>query len=620
MYNERWDLKENPFSLSPDPAFFYRSQQHEQALANLIYGIESRKGFLALTGEVGTGKTTVLECLRDYLRERYIGYITVANSRLSVQEFFEVIAYDLRCGRSSKPEVLFTLNQLLVQEAEAGRTTVLIVDEAQNLERDVLEEIRLLGNLEDRYGKLLQVVLAGQPELDRKLDAPDLRQFKQRIVVRCCLRPFTNKETAEYIASRLEHAGMPRQAVFPPEVLEEVHRLAKGVPRLINAICDNLLVMTSTLGEPEAAKEMLAKVSDELRLDGSSRSSPRDSNDNSSPQRVSHPAGPVATAAENASMAGQTAELVARTHRSPHPGATITPVVAPSVARQRAPSRTRRAVRFAWIAAAVAALGGLTLVAGNGLWRIRQFMPGVWAQPIMAEPAQPQLPSSAPSAGPTPEIKTPPPAPPPARPYQRGKVDPPPVRKPLELLPARVPELPSIPMPPPAPMVAPNPSIALATVSRPIIQNEPAPRRDPEQVVDSRPASPVTPPTPASAPSRFIGAWTYPSNGVFYGSEPQFVELAIREDKGHLMGGLSARFKTAPGPGRELLQFGFGGDLRNASIQTFGFETRSGDKGTIELIPGATPNTLEVNFHTRLNDGKTQSGNMILVKRTASSL
>src|SRR5579864_5828647 len=292
MYNQHWDLRENPFSLSPDPAFFYRSQQHEQALANLISGIESRKGFIALTGEVGTGKTTVLECLRDYLRERYIGYITVANSRLSVQEFFEVIAYNLRCGRSSKPEVLFTLNQLLVQEAEAGRTTVLIVDEAQNLERDVLEEIRLLGNLEDRYGKLLQIVLAGQPELDRKLDAPDLRQFKQRIVVRCCLRPFTNEETVEYIATRLERAGMPRQAVFPPGVLEEIHRQADGVPRLINAICDNLLVMTSTRGEQEATAEMLAEVSDELRLDGSSGS-----NHSGSPQSGSHQAGPVAPVA-----------------------------------------------------------------------------------------------------------------------------------------------------------------------------------------------------------------------------------------------------------------------------------------------------------------------------------
>ena len=623
MYNQHWDLTDNPFSLSPDPAFFYRSQQHEQALANLIYGIESRKGFIALTGEVGTGKTTVLECLRDYLRERYIGYITVSNSRLSVQEFFEVIAYDLRCGRSSKPEVLFTLNQLLVQEAEAGRTTVLIVDEAQNLERDVLEEIRLLGNLEDRYGKLLQIVLAGQPELDRKLDAPDLRQFKQRIVVRCCLRPFTNKETAEYIASRLERAGMPRQAVFPQEVLEEIHQRAQGVPRLINTICDNLLVMTSTLGEQEATRAMLAKVSEELRLDGSSGSNQRDSNQRGSNRGGSAHSGspqdgPVATAAESAAMSLDQPELIARRHPLTHPEAMITPAVAASVARQPAPG-TRRAVRFSWIAAAAIALGGLTLVTGNGLWRIRQFVPGVSAQPTKTEPVQTQPPSPAPPASPAPRIKTPP-VTAPARPYPKGKADPPVVRKPLEPPQARVPELPAIPLPQPAQTVAPSPSIALARVARPIIQNEPAPRRDPEQVVDSRPASPVTPPTPAATGSRFVGAWSYPGNGVFYGAEPQFVELAIREDNGHLMGGLSARFKTAPSAGRELLQFGFGGDLRNASIQTFGFETRSGEKGTIELIPGVTPNTLEVNFHTRLNDGKTQSGNMILVKRAGSSL
>lgn len=618
MYNQHWDLIDNPFSMSPDPAFFYRSQQHEQALANLIYGIESRKGFIALTGEVGTGKTTVLECVRDYLRERYIGYITVSNSRLSVQEFFEVIAYDLRCGRSSKPEVLFTLNQLLVQEAEAGRTTVLIVDEAQNLERDVLEEIRLLGNLEDRYGKLLQIVLAGQPELDRKLDAPDLRQFKQRIVVRCCLCPFTNKETAEYIASRLERAGMPRQAVFPPEVLEEIHRQAQGVPRLINTICDNLLVMTSALGEQEATREMLAKVSDELRLDGSSGSNQRGSNHGGSPHSDSAQGGPVATAAESAAMSPHKPELIARTHPRTHPEAMITPAVAASAARQPVPG-TRREVRFVWIAAAAIALVGLTLVTGNGLWRIRQFVPDVWAQPIKTEPVQTQPLSPAPPASPTPRIKTPPVAAP-ARPYSKGKADPPVVRKLLERPQARVPELPAIPLPQPAQTVAPSPSIALARVARPIIQNEPAPRRDPEQVVDSRPASPVTPPTPAATGSRFVGAWSYPGNGVFYGAEPQFVELAIREDSGHLMGGLSARFKTAPSAGRELLQFGFGGDLRNASIQTFGFETRSGEKGTIELIPGATPNTLEVNFHTRLNDGKIQSGNMILVKRAGSSL
>jgi len=191
MYNGFFGLKEDPFNLSPDPAFLYRSEQHEEALANLIYGVQSRKGFIVLTGEVGTGKTTMLECLRDYLEQAGVEFAFVFNSRINANQFFEMIAYDLdlRCDRTSKTEVLFALNQLLIQQANEGRTSVLIVDEAHNLEWDVLEEIRLLGNLENpRIGKLLQIILSGQPELDRKLDAPNLRQLKQRIVLRCNLQ------------------------------------------------------------------------------------------------------------------------------------------------------------------------------------------------------------------------------------------------------------------------------------------------------------------------------------------------------------------------------------------------------------------------------------------------
>ena len=191
MYNAFFGFTESPFNLSPDPAFLYRSEQHEEALANLIYGVQSRKGFIVLTGEVGTGKTTMLECLRDFLEAQYIEFAFIFNSRINSDQFFEMIAYDLdlRCQRTSKTEVLFALNQLLLQQSQQGRTTVLIVDEAHNLEWEVLEEIRLLGNLENRRGKLIQVILAGQPELDRKLDAPNLRQLKQRIVLRCALEP-----------------------------------------------------------------------------------------------------------------------------------------------------------------------------------------------------------------------------------------------------------------------------------------------------------------------------------------------------------------------------------------------------------------------------------------------
>src|SRR5437588_3480422 len=213
IYNAYFGFSENPFNISPDPEFLYRSPQHEEALANLIYGVRSRKGFIVLTGEVGTGKTTMLECLRDYLDSQRIEFAFIFNSRLQPDQFFEMMAYDfdLACDRKSKTDVLFALNTLLLEQAERGRTCVLIVDEAHNLEWDVLEEIRLLGNLENRQGKLLQIILAGQPELDRKLDAPNLLQLKQSILLRCTLQPFTLRDAVEYIESRLEKSGAPKQ-------------------------------------------------------------------------------------------------------------------------------------------------------------------------------------------------------------------------------------------------------------------------------------------------------------------------------------------------------------------------------------------------------------------------
>jgi general secretion pathway protein A len=269
MYNAFFGFKENPFSLSPDPAFFYRSEQHEEALANLVYGVQARKGFVVLTGEVGTGKTTMLECLRDYLETQYIEFAFVFNSRITSDQFFEMIAYDLNlpCARTSKTEVLFALNQLLVEQAQEGRTVVLIVDEAHNLEWEVLEEIRLLGNLENRNGKLLQIVLAGQPEFDRKLDAPNLRQLKQRIVLRYSLQPFTLRDAVEYMQSRLERAGMPSQTVFSEELMAEIHLRTQGIPRVINAVCDNMLLNAFALEQKVCTVEMLEEVCRDIRLE-----------------------------------------------------------------------------------------------------------------------------------------------------------------------------------------------------------------------------------------------------------------------------------------------------------------------------------------------------------------
>ncbi len=275
IYNPYFGFAENPFNISPDPEFLYRSPQHEEALANLIYGVRSRKGFIVLTGEVGTGKTTMLECLRDYLDTMRTEFAFIFNSRLTPDQFFEMMAFDfdLECDRKSKTDVLFALNSLLLRQAEKGRTCVLLVDEAHNLEWDVLEEIRLLGNLENRQGKLLQIILAGQPELDRKLDAPNLRQLKQRVVLRCSLNPLQPEEAGAYIETRMARAGMPDQKIFAPELLEEIYKRSRGIPRVINLICDNMLVTAFAMEQKDCTVEMLDEVCQDLRLEwpGSNR-------------------------------------------------------------------------------------------------------------------------------------------------------------------------------------------------------------------------------------------------------------------------------------------------------------------------------------------------------------
>ncbi len=269
MYNAFFGLSENPFNLSPDPAFLYRSPQHEEALANLTYGVESRKGFIVLTGEVGTGKTTLLECLRDHLQQQDVLFAFLFNSRLTVDQFYELVAYDLNlsCPGDSKAKVLLALQQVLLQRAARNATTVLIVDEAHDLDWDLLEEIRMLGNLENRSGKLLQIILAGQPELDRKLDAPNLRQLKQRIVLRCTLRGLQEAQTAEYVRARLAMAGLQEQTVFSADLLAAIHYRTQGIPRLINVVCDNLLLTAFAMESKFATLDMLDEVTSDMRLD-----------------------------------------------------------------------------------------------------------------------------------------------------------------------------------------------------------------------------------------------------------------------------------------------------------------------------------------------------------------
>jgi general secretion pathway protein A len=269
MYSAFWGFREEPFSLGPDPALLCQSRQHDEMLARLIYGVQFRKGLIALTGEPGTGKTTLLNCLRDFLQTQRTDCLFFSNSRIDAGQLWELIRSSLylRCDPKSKMEILHEFRELLLDTARYGGTTVLIVDEAQNLGSDVFEEIRLLGNLEDRCGRLLQIVLAGQPEFESKLETPELRPLKQRIAYRCSLHPFTEAQTSDYISARLKWAGMPEQTVFPPHVLAEIHVRSQGITRVINTICDNLLLAGFARASKLITLDMLDVVSTDLRLE-----------------------------------------------------------------------------------------------------------------------------------------------------------------------------------------------------------------------------------------------------------------------------------------------------------------------------------------------------------------
>ena len=271
MYNAFYHLTRNPFDISPDPAFLFATPRHNEALAALYHAVRGHKGFVVLTGEVGTGKTLLLRCILEVFRHSIdITYAYVFNGRLSPCEFLEYIAADfgLSVVGKNKSEILFDFSNYLVGRGAKDQTTVLIVDEAHHLSADILEEIRLLTNLETAAGKLLQILLVGQPELDDKLDSPSLRQLKQRIVLRAHLAPLDASETQGYIKWRLQIAGAkPSNLLFPPETIAGVYRHSKGIPRLINTICDNALITAYARRLRTVSPEIVESVAADLRLD-----------------------------------------------------------------------------------------------------------------------------------------------------------------------------------------------------------------------------------------------------------------------------------------------------------------------------------------------------------------
>ncbi len=269
MYKSFYGLKENPFNVNPDPRFLFLTKQIEEALTGLMYGIQTRKGFITLTGEVGTGKTTLINRLLDWLHHRRARTAFLFNSRMNSSQLFDFILaeFDIPCESKSKSQQLLKLNHWLLERYRDGETVVLIIDEAQNLTYPVLEEIRLLTNLETSTEKLLQIVLSGQPELEEKLKLPQLRQLRQRIMLRCRTTPLSEEQTRDYIVERLRIAGASGEPIFSAKTVETIHVYSLGIPRVINLLCEHSLVNGFVEQQRPIQPKIVEEVAHEFQLD-----------------------------------------------------------------------------------------------------------------------------------------------------------------------------------------------------------------------------------------------------------------------------------------------------------------------------------------------------------------
>ncbi|UFS69105.1 XrtA-associated ATPase [Geomonas sp. RF6] len=265
MYEAFFGLRKKPFELVPDPEFIYLSRSHRKALIYLDYGIRERAGFILLTGDVGSGKTTLI---RDILNKGYanVTLSKIFNTRVTAEQLLAMINDDFGLPVAGKDRVslMRDLNDFLLEQYAAGHQPILIIDEAQNLEADLLEDIRMLSNLESAHGKLLQIVLVGQPELRETLAAPELLQLRQRISINCHLKALGREEMTEYVLHRMEVAGNREALIFPRETLDLVYQYSRGIPRLINIICDFLMLSAFAEEVREITLEMARDVVGDL--------------------------------------------------------------------------------------------------------------------------------------------------------------------------------------------------------------------------------------------------------------------------------------------------------------------------------------------------------------------
>ncbi len=266
MYRDYFRLKDHPFSISPDPAYLYMSEKHREALAHLIYGVNADSAFILLTGEVGTGKTTISRCMIEQLPPD-CDIAVVLNPKLTEVELLtsicNEIGINLPSDSTSVGVLVDRINRHLLDSHAAGRRTLLVIDEAQNLDPSVLEQLRLLTNLETNRCKLLQIVLIGQPELRDMLERPDLRQLNQRITARFHLEPLSKSEILDYVMHRLTIAGA-RRPLFHSSLIGTLHRLSKGIPRVVNLICDRALLGAYVEGRTRVDRKILLKAASEV--------------------------------------------------------------------------------------------------------------------------------------------------------------------------------------------------------------------------------------------------------------------------------------------------------------------------------------------------------------------
>jgi general secretion pathway protein A len=277
MYNRYFGFLESPFGIAPDPRFFYSNPVYLEAYANLRYGIEAKKGFIAITGEVGTGKTMLLrKLMRNF--ENTIDFVFIFNTNLTFNELLRAILHDLGLQTQGKDklEMFDELNTYLIEQVKKDHIVCLLIDEVQNLSDESLEGLRLLSNFETDNEKLLQIVMMGQPEFKAKLKQPNLRQLKQRIALQCEIAPLTDEEVGSYINFRLQSAGYERKDLFHPEAVQKIALYSTGIPRLINVICDNALVTAFAASQKTVSAALIREVADDLSLE--SKTQPAEAN------------------------------------------------------------------------------------------------------------------------------------------------------------------------------------------------------------------------------------------------------------------------------------------------------------------------------------------------------